>query len=46
MADLADRLRTEDLDDRGLASELINSVVRGTIALLDDAELAVFSASR
>ena len=42
LADLADRLSTEHLDDRGLASELIDSVVGGTIALLDDAELAVF----
>ena len=42
LADLADRLSSERLDDKGLAAELIDSVVESTLALLDDAELAVF----
>ena len=41
LRDLADRLR-ENLDDEGRAVEVVDSVVAGTIALLDDVELDVF----
>ena len=41
LADLADRV-SERLDGQGVAADLIDGVVESTIALLDDAELAVF----